>query len=280
MLFELPVNQFNNIRPLLGSLDHFLVLFTLINGKTRGRVWVNQIDNPTTALVWDQFNTLFFILGDSTSPELNLALHKLIVEDIFPQITKLQYRRFFLQFEPNDAWENEKEGILNGLDWSQKAIYAYASTQNQAEHSPEPMPPLPDDYQLVPITKDLFEKKSLKNLEMITGAIKASWQSLDAYCEQGGIGYCLIHENDIASWCSTDYVVRNECDLYIETYDDYKLQGLGTLVAAACIQKCIETGYLVHWHCFHYATGSYKIAEKNQLIRTGEHPVYVVDLVE
>lgn len=279
MLTELSNQEYKNIQPLIGKLSHFLILQTVIEGKTPGKIWVDAPNAPTVTLVWDQLNTLFFLLGHPEDPEIVQQLNMLIKEEIFPEINELQYNRFFLQFGADKTWEPHKAAVLDRITWDEKTIYAYTrSPQNQAPSSQSLPISLPAEYHLMPITKELLKRTKLENLKFVRSAIRACWKSIEQYQDNGGIGYCVMRDNTIAAWCATDYIVGERCELYVETFDGFKQQGLGTQVAAACIEECLAQGYTVHWHCFNYATGSYKIAEKNHLVRIAERSVYVKNL--
>jgi RimJ/RimL family protein N-acetyltransferase len=277
MLLELPKESFARIRPLLGGVSHYLVLTTLLEGRTPGKVWVNCLEEPTAALVWDRLNAFFFLVGDSTDNALNQALNRLIIDSIFPEAIQLQYRKFFLQFNP-PTWEEKTGVLLERSSPSRESIYGYTLDPDHA-HSPLSWEPrLPAGYRMARITHELLNSTNPKNLAEIVYCIRACWRSTDHYLNSGGIGYCLLRNDVIASWCSTDYVIGHECELYVETFEGYQRKGLGTLAALACVQECVARGLTVHWHCFQDNLGSVKVAEKTGLTRTAVCPVYVVDL--
>lgn len=72
------------------------------------------------------------------------------------------------------------------------------------------------------ITYELLNNTNLENMDEVIFCIRACWRSIDQYLLDGGIGYCLLKGDVIASWGSTDYVIGNECELYVETFEWYK----------------------------------------------------------
>jgi len=262
---------------LIGDLSHYLVLATLLDGKTPGKIWVNHDETPTTAFVWDRVNTLFFLVGDSTDNSLNLELNHLIMDTIFPEAVQRQYRKFFLQCTPHHQWRDQIDVILKGTVPDRQFIYSYMLNRNNADVSRSWQLGVPAGYKLYRVTHEILVNTNLKNLDSVLSGIRACWGSTEKYLDQGGIGFCLLRNDEIASWCSTDYVIDSECELYVETFDGYNQKGLGTLIAKACVQDCIAKGLVVRWHCFNYAIGSVKIAERINLIKIAECPVYIVD---
>jgi hypothetical protein len=277
LIFELSEESFTKIKPLIGDFSHYLILTTLLVGRTPGKICVNHPEAPTTALVWDRLNTLFFLMGDSSDNSLNQELNSLIMDTIFPEIIELKYRQFYLQFTPHPAWEEQIGMILKRSIYDQQSIYSYTFDPHQSDFTANWEPRLPAGYKIARITGELLNNTDIKNPEPIVDGIRACWRSTDQYLHHDGIGYCVLENDRITSWCSTDYMIDNGCELYVETFEDYKQKGLETLVALACVQECIAKGLIVHWHCFNYAIGSAKIAEKMNFAKTAECPVYIVD---
>jgi len=278
LITEIPKESFHKIKPLIGEFSHYLVLTMLTNGKTPAKVWVNHLEKPTAAFVWDRLNTLFFVLGDSSDHEFNQALNNLIVNLILPEAIQLEYRKFFLQFTPQQGWEDQIDLILKTINYEQRSIYSYRLDPQHTALTQNLIPTVPTDYHIERITAEVLSNPYLTNQDRIVADIKACWHSTDQYLEKNGIGYCVRKGNAIASWCSTDYVIDNECELYVETFEGYQRVGLGTQVSLACVQECFARGLIVRWHCFDYARGSAKIAEKIHFMKTEDCPVFIVNL--
>lgn len=276
MIFELPQEGFPKAGHLLGDLGHYLVLTTLLEGRTPGRIWANDADEPTIALIWDRLNGFFFLAGDSSDGDLNQELNGLIVNTIFPQAIRLGYRHLFFQFTPS-RWDAQVEVILRGAKPAKCFVHGYQLDAGRSTIGVNSATTPPAGYRLTRITEGLLSKTDVENLAEIASCIRACWGSTDRYVKDGGIGYCLVKGEAIASWCSTDYLTGNACELYVETFEGYKRRGLGTLTAAACVQACVAQGLTVYWHCFEDNLGSVRIAEKLGSGKTVECPVYVVE---
>ena len=277
MILELPQEGFPRAGHLLGDLGHYLVLTTLLQGRTPGRIWANDADKPATALVWDELNGFFFLAGDSSNGDINQELNHLLMDTIFPQAIRLGYRHFFLQLTPQ-RWDTQVEAILKGTTPGRCFVHGYQLDAGHSTIGVNGAATPPAGYKLARITEGLLGKTDVENLSEVVSCIRACWGSTDRYVADGGIGYCLVRAEAIASWCSTDYLIGDVCELYIETFEGYKRRGLRTLTAAACVQACVAQGLTVYWHCFGDNLGSVRIAEKLGFGKTTECLVYVVDL--
>ena len=277
MILELPEEDFPRASHLLGDLAHYLVLTTLLEGRTPGKIWANDATQPTMALVWDRLNGFFFLAGDSSDGNLNQELNSLIVDSMFPQAIRLGYRHFFLQFAPQ-RWDAQVAVILKGATPGKCFVDCYRLDAGRSTIRVNGATTLPAGYELARITEGLLSRTDVENLAEVVSCIQACWGSTDRYVDDGGIGYCLVKGEVIASWCSTDYLIGNSCELYVETFEGYQRKGLGTLTAAACVQACVAQGLTVYWHCFEDNLGSVTIAEKLGFEETAECPVYVMEV--
>jgi GNAT superfamily N-acetyltransferase len=276
VIFELPEKDFQKIGHLLNGVSHYIVLAKLLDGKTPGRIWVNCLDEPTTALVWDRLNAFFYLAGNSSDPELNHEMHSLIVDTIFPTLIELQYRHFFLQVTPQ-KWEAQLEVILGNLAPEKNFITCYILKPTRVKTVLNDLV-LPAGYELRKIPNVVQSNTQLKNMTEVVSCIQACWKSVEQYLNNGGIGYCLLEDKVVTSWCSTDYIVGNQCELYVETFKGYRRKGFGLLAASACVKECIARGYAVFWHCFRDNLGSVRIAEKLGFEKEAEAPIYTLSL--
>ena len=73
---------------------------------------------------------------------------------------------------------------------------------------------IPKDSQLMRISRSILKTRGLTNINEVRRCIIACWQSLNNYISEG-IGFVLLKNSDVASWCSTDYIVSGKCDLYV-----------------------------------------------------------------
>ena len=136
---------------------------------------------------------------------------------------------------------------------------------------------IPKDSQLMRISRSVLETRGLTNIGEVRRCIMACWRSLNNYISEG-IGFVLLKNDDVASWCSTDYIVSRKCDLYAETFKDYKQKGFGTIATLACVKECLNQKLETNWHCWHGNLPSIKLAQKIGFSQRPNQPVQIVSL--
>jgi len=95
MLKELKQNEFGRALPVFRWLDYCLSLRATIENNNPGRIFVDNVDNPRTALALTVGGC--FLAGDYSNQETNEALRSFLAEQIFTaQVHVKSSRSMFL----------------------------------------------------------------------------------------------------------------------------------------------------------------------------------------
>ncbi|NHJ38581.1 MAG: GNAT family N-acetyltransferase [Asgard group archaeon] len=250
----------------------------MMKGLAHARVWVDDTKTPKSALIWDQVNTFLFLAGDSKNIKFINDLKKVITEIIIPKFLEYKIDRMFF-FPSSSDWEKQIQSIFNKNDIKKRIIQHYTYNEKNYHLIKNWRENLPIDFKIKRVTKEIFEKEKLANIDEVEYCVTALWQTIDRY-NQEGIGFCLLDQEAIAAWCTTDYIVNNDCELYIETFDGYQRKGFATIVASAMIEECLKRHYTIHWHCWATNLGSVKTAVKIGFELVNEDPVLSLALLE
>ncbi|MGD2247951.1 MAG: GNAT family N-acetyltransferase [Candidatus Methanofastidiosia archaeon] len=269
-MYEIYGPQFSCITPLLKGAA-YLSLPAIIHSTSQGRIWVDNPSNPDIALVWDSVNGFLFILKKSIAYCNNSKINVFLKDTLIPLAKKSGYDKIcvFLLYDQTNTQLNE---LFTGFSFNTGLIDHFQLRNNVNE-----LPiTIPSTFNLVKIDDKLLNK-NIVNIKEIKRCITACWPDVTEYFEEG-VGYVLLKGDTAVSWCSTDYVVLNACDIYVETFNGYKQKGFGTAVSLQCVKECLEKGYEVNWHCWHDNQGSIRIAEKIGFHKKGIQNVWSITL--
>ena len=89
MINELEHTQFEQVRPLFQGLNYHLVIFSILEGNSPGRIWVDHPYRPQTALVWDKVEGGLYLAGFEQNDGFNQALNQCIRQQIYPEARQL-----------------------------------------------------------------------------------------------------------------------------------------------------------------------------------------------
>ena len=271
MIFELKANQYDKVRPLIQELKHNLVIWSILDGNTRGRVYSDDLVEPRRALVWNEMDTLL-LEGDAQNEEFNLAIHELIGETLLPEAQERGIPQFNLSYAPAD-WEAKMGVVLQGLQ-AQRLTQRYFHFEGLRYDWRAHLPP---GAALRKMDQQLLTNTSLQNYAQMMGWVRSFWGDPHDFTRKG-IGYCLLEGEAAASWCLSVYVSDKHFEFGVATSPTYQNRGYATLAAAACMEYCVNNQITPHWQCSAGNQASLAVADKVGFRPAGEYPVYRIEI--
>ena len=276
-MVELDREQRRNLNVLLEPFMHQLVLPTILRGHAPARCWSDAPESPSAALVWDIVNTFVFCVGDTSSSATVDRVGDTLVTELLPGAKLAGHELFHLQFAPEELQESLRRR-LSGYDLSTKLLHSYARSPEDSGAIPFAGEGFSDGLSLARLTGDVLSS-DLGNMDEVRYCVNACWRDRGRYLDEG-IGCCITDRTNVASWCSTDYVIDGSADLYVETFSGYQRRGLATRAVSACIDACRSAGWTVHWHCWSDNRGSVRLAEKHGFKLASVSPVLRVRSID
>jgi RimJ/RimL family protein N-acetyltransferase len=255
MLQKLALADHAMAAPVLEGVEHALLVQAVIEGSAPGWIAVDRREAPRS--VFASAAGAHYVLGDASNPAFNAALAELIHGQILPHARQAGWAVFNLHYYPNH-WEAVLDELLGDAPVV-KNYQRFFRLQQPAVAWRERVPP---GFRLCRVDGDLLGEASLDDVERLRGFVEGTYASLEAFLELG-LGMCALHNQQIVSWCTTDCVVGQRCEVGIRTREPYRRQGLGTLVAAAMVDACLSRGLTeIGWHCWSQNLASAATAEK------------------
>lgn len=119
------------------------------------------------------------------------------------------------------------------------------------------------EYELCKISATLLDNKdhSIHNIVFLQSKIEAFWSSTDIFLSKG-MGYCIIHHNEIVSTCISGFVAANVHGIDIETIEAHQGKNLAQTLAHHYVQECLKNNWIAYWDCMDMNKPSVAIAEK------------------
>jgi RimJ/RimL family protein N-acetyltransferase len=270
MIYELDMQDYEKVRPLFASLNYHLVIFSIIEGNSPGRVYVDDVDHPQSAFVWDKVEAGFYLAGREDNDAFNEALNKCILTEIAVEAKQFpSCIEFVMNYFP-DTWESKLNVVLRDTFPMKHYRQHFTLKQLKVDWKAQ----IPDGFVMTQVDEELLTRTQLKNIDHVTRWVRGNWQSVENFIKKG-FGFCLLHENDIVSWCIADFVAGNDYEMGIHTDEDYLRRGFATLTAAAAVDYCLANGVEnIGWHCWSSNVASAATAKKVGFEETIEHPVY------
>ncbi len=271
MLQELQPSQFEIVRPLFHALDYHLYLFAVIEGKSPGQIFVDDVSAPTVALIWDHAESGCYLGGDYRDPAILHAFNTTLLDTIRPQAKTLDLVELVINYTP-DGWEEQLPVVLDGLnplkEWRKHFVM-------RSQPALDWRAALPAGYTVCMVDEAFLARTDLKNMARLQNwngsPLRHHLQALMG----GAMGCCVVDGDTIASWCLGDCAAGTAVEVGIHTAEAYRQQGLATIAVTATVEACLANGATqVGWHCWSSNLASAATARKVGFQQTVEHPVY------
>lgn len=253
MLYELTKRDFRRIDHMIDKHTN-LEARAVITGNNPGWVFVDDSDEPSSALVWSQGIEGFYLMGNNANPRFNSVLLSYIETELTPRMKDLHYTKFEVSgtHKKWDATINRLFATQN-IDSFIQRVYTYNLK------TPPKAKPIPKDFSIVPVDKKLLSSP-YENSAYVVEELEKFWHSVRVFLHDG-FAYCAIHKNAIASICYVSFISGKTYAFGVETFEAYKRQGLAQALAAESVKRALQEKVVPYWDCSAVNIGSVKVAE-------------------
>lgn len=269
-MIELNKGEYKIVETIMNdNMDHIEVR-SVLSGMNPGWVFVDDKNNLKTALVWSQGIKGFYFIGDYTNKGFIEEVDTFIQKNIKSRIEEKGLKYFEFSGD-SENWESVFKSIFRNRDLQWAAQLIYKLNDHKWELYKERT--LPKDYSLRKIDKELFNDYNIKNIEYLESEIQLWWDSVEKYLSCN-LGYCIVKEDEIVSFCMCDYVNENLRPLGIMTKEEHRRKGLCEVETSAYIKECMDRGLRPYWDCMGSNIPSQSLAEKLGLEKVWKYNVF------
>ncbi|MFQ5979168.1 MAG: GNAT family N-acetyltransferase [Candidatus Heimdallarchaeota archaeon] len=270
MTYELQPDKFHLIKELHNEMDFDLLTPAIVEGKITGRIWVNNPEKPSTALVWDEHYS-FFLMGDESNQLFNSSLDVLFADIIIPDALSRNYREGWLEVPSRWRKKIEQNEVLPNLFPMHHAREHYAIHQSTGLKWAEKILP---GLSLDQIDDEFLKRTDLENLKTVLDMISVRWKSVENFL-RWGFGFILSQNTTIVSYCLSLGNGNGRCDIEIETIEGHQRQGYASLLTAAFVDHALTAGYTeIGWDAFAANVPSVQLALKLGFKKKEDHVCY------
>ena len=263
-MHQLPESAADRVRPLFEAMHYNLAVQAILEGSVPAVVYVDNIYHPRVALTWRGGRV--FLAGSPGDSAFNERLPHFLAE-LAPASDF-----FVLYYEPAGAWEKTLDSLLADID-PIRAGREYYGLQLPANRQGAAQPALPEGFSLRYVNEQLLADDTLGNRDDLIEELCSERESVPDFLEKS-FGYCLLHGNDVAGWCLSEYNTADRCELGIATFEPHRRKGLATAIGSALLDQAASRGITqVGWHCYASNLASAATARKLGFAKCADYPV-------
>ncbi len=269
MIYELKQDQFNNAVHLLNGDFINLEIKSVIKGYNPGWVFVDNPEEPKTAMVWSKGIRGFYFVGDENNINFNNSIDNYIDKEIFHRAKTLGMDYF--EFSGTSLeWEATLESVFAHRDILKSKQFVYKN--NIIEDRIFENVKLNNDYSIKKIDLELLNS-GLLNLDFIKSIILEWWDTTEDLLAKG-VGYCILHNQRAVSVCTASFVTEESMESHIVTLEDFRKKGLAKKAVSEFLKHCKANSYEAYWDCMEKNIGSRALAESLGYKKAYEYSLY------
>ncbi|MHA2293631.1 MAG: GNAT family N-acetyltransferase [Candidatus Hodarchaeales archaeon] len=266
MIEEITKSDFKKVKNIFTPFSYQVIVNSLIEGDSDGRIWVDDLIAPKSALMLSTEG--YFLAGDPNNEAFNNDLRDLILkfidskyfpfyegcENFFFYATEDWKPRFVTLFPTREPFEIIRNHFIitkgNRLfDWKAK---------------------IPENYQIKQINNAL----ELEKYELEDDVKEWVGTGLNSMIKRG-YGACMLHNDRIIVWSNADCASGDRCEIGIFASEHYRRKGFASITAAAAVEFSFKSGFLaVGWHCEDHNYGSIGVARKVGFTKKTDYIMY------
>ncbi|UCG03470.1 MAG: GNAT family N-acetyltransferase [Candidatus Heimdallarchaeota archaeon] len=227
MVILIPNSQFDSIRYIFDSNQQMRNVIEAIPRLTTGKLWVDNLDNPSMALY--SIPGINFLAGTPDPQNIDDLLGKIpSKENIFIPTTKW--------IEILKQYFGIKLGTFNR--------YALSATSLRLKNIRNLKEKLPRGFYFLDVDTSILNQIK----DSIGFFIHLFFGDPESFMISGR-GYCIKHDDTVISIASSLVPYTKSLEIQVDTIDSpkYRRKGFATRVAAEMIEYCLENGIEPHW---------------------------------
>lgn len=264
--------HYDNARPLFAPLDFNLVVHSVLANHTIGRVYADDVERPSTALLWSMMDTVM-LAGDAGQATVLEDLRRLLQDEMMPH-ARARHVPGFSVYLDSSAWQPHLPPLLPGLTPQPIRRRAFRLSQLRVDWRKE----TPHGVTVQPIDADFLTRRDLQGIDPVLGWVLSFWPRPADFVHHG-VGFAVIENDTIGSWCLSVYAAGDALEFGVETAVAHRGRGFATLAAAACLQHCLDRSLVPHWHCNLDNAPSVRVAEKLGFVPARDYTAFWVSFL-
>ncbi len=260
-MLELDPTEFSSVQPLLVGIKQKVMPNAICQGINPGRIFLDQHENPQTALIWSPVG--YYFLAGNPAQAKDLTGTSRMLTEIFVPASQATGETGFILIPSDPAWKEYFAALLPGRDVIEIYRRPFAFDPAQFTAKKHWRERIPEGFRIQPLNAALAEQVG----------VLASWASVDDFL-QNGLGFALLAGDEIASASYSIFASRTHLEIDVHTDEKYQRRGFAMLAASAFIEECLKRGQQPNWECFWENEPSTTLAARLGFSAEADYPVW------
>ncbi len=236
-----------------------MMFYGVLVGNNSGRVWVDNPETPSLALVWSDGLESFQFMGCDSSHVFDKDLKIFIEATIMSFLSEKEINYFEFSADSEALFHSIYKALSNKeINESWQLVYKSAlnpKANNAALPKPYKLHKLDEKFIL-----SITNAKAVSNPEFLIEYIEHFWGSIENYLNLG-YGYGAVIDGEIVSFGITSFLYDKTFSLGVETLEQHRRKGLASSLTSILLRDLYSGSNNIWWDCMESNIPSQKTAE-------------------
>lgn len=240
----------------------------IVAGECKGDVWVDNIVNPTLALVYSFTVGGFSIMGSPNDTSVYGDFIEFLRGKLFLELKSkgINYFEFSVESKTTEDYILE---LFSNESMNQEDEYFYRKCDaNEIQKI--------DHYNIVQVAQEFIRQLQAgkyDNPEFLSERLLESWGTYERFFSKS-VAYVATIETSIVAVIVGTARYQDVIPIDIETKEEYRKKGLASILTQYFVKECVDIGLVAQWNCVDSNIASRKTAEKAGFKFMNKKPYY------
>jgi hypothetical protein len=195
VIHELKAQDFKLAGQVYEGLSYNLVIQSVIDNNTNGRIFVDNPDNARRAVLWNRQDALL-LEGIPYDNDFNESMAEVITQQIIPNAAQRHIPALSLHYFP-EAWEKTIQNMLRAYNPEKimRNLYWFRALQINWRKK------IPRGFSMCRIDAPFLEQTHLQHMDEVHGWIDSFWHSQSDFLTKGlATAWCMA-KTSLAGAC-------------------------------------------------------------------------------
>lgn len=228
---------------------------SVLAGNSAGEIWVDNLENPSFALVYSEPVGGFSILGKFNNQEGYLRFKSFAEGELFKELKANDTTTFEFSVDLISI----EEDILKLFDQYDINVEQELTYMREPIQKVEIINKAPN-YDFLEVNEKCISN-DFANRDFMYNRILEAWGSIEEYLKHG-TGFIAVENNKIISIILGTAYYDKKLAIDIETLEEYQKKGIATKLTELLINNCKNKNVTAYWNCMKSNIASEKTAAR------------------
>lgn len=242
----------------------------IVSGECKGSLWIDDIENPSLALVYSFAVGGYAIMGNPQKKSVYEHFNNFLINDFFAKLKEKNVKDFEFSVESLETQKHILEMFSDRIIESEDEFFYRKTDKTETKIQ------IPAEYKIAKVNVnfvELLEHGEYDNKKFLEERLMESWGSYDNFLNKS-VAFVALQQKKIIAVIVGTARFHNIIPIDVETVEQHRKKGLASILTQCFVNECVDNQFVAQWDCVDSNTSSKKTAQKSGFSFMKKKPYY------